>query len=133
MFFNAILYFKQVYFTWAQCVQCAFKLQGMRVERRVFYPKISQRSFYVQHCTCTQKVPIHSMFNIIVFQASFSTYYFTWEKCVQCAFALQRMRVERRVFYRMISQRFCYLKHLTCIQKVAMHCRFNIKEFHAGF
>ena len=105
----------------------------MRFDRRLFYPKISQRSCNVQHFTCPQKVAMHSLFNIIEFQACFSTYYFTWKKCVQCAFASQRMRVERRGFYRMISQRFCYLKHLTCTQKVAIYCMFNIKQFQAYF
>ena len=126
MFFNVLFYMGKVR-------TLCFTLQSMRVERRVFYSKISKRYCYVQHCSCTQKAAMHSMFNINEFQACFSTYYFTWKKCVQCAFASQRMRVERRGFYRMISQRFCYLKHLTCIQKVAMHCRFNRKEFHAGF
>ena len=131
---------KEIYFTWEKCVQFAFKLHLMRVERRLFYPKISQRSCYVQHCTCTQKVAMHSMFNIKEFQAGFSTFfvcrkqvYFTLEKCVQCALKLQRMSVERRVFYPKISKRFCYVQHCTCNQKVDVHCMFNIKEFQTYF
>ena len=73
------------------------------------------------------------MFKLIKFQACFSTYYFTWEKCVQCAFALQRMRVKRRVFYPKIPQLPCYLQHCTFTQKVAIHCIFNIKEFQVCF
>ena len=105
----------------------------MRVGRRVFYPKISQRSCYVRHCTCTQKVAMHSMFNIKEFQACFSTFYFTWEYCIQCGFAFQRMRVERRLFYPKISKRSYYVKHCTCTQKVAIHSMFNIIEFQACF
>ena len=112
----------------------------MQVERRVIYPKLSKRSCYVQHCTCTEKVAMHSMFHKKEFQACFSTYfvcrkqvYFTLQKCVQCAFKLQRMSVDRRVFYPKISQRSCYVQHCTCTQKVAMHSMFNIKEFHCGF
>ena len=121
-------------------MQCAFSLHKMRVERRVFYPKISQRSCYVQHCTCIQKVAMHSMFNIKEFQACFSTFfvcckeiYFTWEKCVQFTFRLHWMRVERRLFYPKISKRSYYVQHCTCTQKVAIHCMFNIKEFQACF
>ena len=57
-------------------------LQRMRVERRVFYPKISKRSWNVQHCICTQKVAMHYMFNIKEFQACFSTLYYTISKCI---------------------------------------------------
>ena len=123
--------FSTFYFTWEKCVQCAFALQRMRVERRVFFPKISQRSCYVQHCTCNQKYAMHSMFNVKEFQACFSTFYFTLEICVKCAFALNRMRVERRVFYPKIIQRSCYVLHCSYTQKVAIHCIFNIKEFQA--
>ena len=112
----------------------------IRVQRRVFYPKISHRSCYVQHCTCTQKVAMHCNFNLKEFQACFSTFflgcrkvYFIWEKCVQCAFKLQRMCDERRVFYPKISQRSCYIQHCTYTKKVAMNSLFNIKEFHASF
>ena len=112
----------------------------MSVDRRLFYPKISQRSCYVQHYTCTQKVAMHSMFNKKEFQAGFSTFfvcckqvYFTLEKCVQCAFKMQRMGIERRVFYPKISRRSCYAQHCTCTQKLAMHSMFNKKEFQAGF
>ena len=111
--FNAIINFQQVYFNLETCVKCGFALQRMRVERRLFYPKLSQRSCNLQHFTCTQRVAMHSIFNKKEFQAFFSTNYFTWEKCVQCAFAFQRMRVERRVFYPKISQRSCYVQHFT--------------------
>ena len=115
-------------------------LQRMRVERRVFYPKISKRSSYVQHCTCTQKVAWHCMFNIKEFQACFSTFfvcckeiYFTWEKCVQFTFKLHWMRVERRLFYPKISKRSYYVQHCTCTQNVAIYSIFNIQEFKAAF
>ena len=75
-------FFSTNYFTWEKCVQCAFAFQRMRVERRVFYPKISQRSCYIQHCTCTQKVAMHSMFNIKEFHCGFSTLYYTISKCI---------------------------------------------------
>ena len=42
----------------------------------------TQRSWYIQHCTCTQKVAMHSMFNIKEFQAAFSTLYCTVGKCI---------------------------------------------------
>ena len=121
------------YFAWEKCVESAFKLHRMRVERRLFYPMISKESHYVQHCTCTQKVAIYCMFNKKEFQACFSTFYFTWEYCIQCGFAFQRMRVERRLFYPKISKRSYYVKHCTCTQKVAMHSMFNIKQFQACF
>ena len=159
----------------------------MRVEIRVFYPKISQRSCYVQHFTCTQKVAMHSMFNIKEFnagfstlyytnskcnlhgysafsmrfhcrksalkeekkvrrvfyphsifktnefQACFSTFYFTWEKFVHCAFALLRMRVETRVFYPKISHRSYYVQHFTCTQKLAIHSMFKTNKFQHVF
>ena len=117
------------YFTWEKCVQFAFAQQRMRFERRVFYPKISKRTWNVQDCTCYQKVAMHSIFNINEFQACFSTNFFTWEKCDQCAFALQRMHFERWVFNPKMSQRSCYVQQCICTQKVAMHCMFNIKEF----
>ena len=130
--------FSTFYFIRKICVKCAFALQKMRVERRVFYSKISKRSCYVQHCTCTQNVAMHSRFNIKEFQAYLSTFfvwwrkfYFTWEKCLECMFKLNRMRVERRLFYPKISKRSCYVQHCTCTQNVAMHSRFNIKEFQA--
>ena len=126
-------WFSSFYFTLEKCVQCGLPWQRMRVERRDFYLKISQRSCYVQHCTCTQKYAMHSMFNVKEFQACFSTFYFTLEICVKCAFALNRMRVERRVFYPKIIQRSCYVLHCSCTQKVAIHCIFNIKEFQAWF
>merc|ERR1711911_80035 len=59
----------------------AFSLHKMRVERRVFYPKLSPRSCYVQHCTCTQKVAMHSAFNIKECQPAFLTLYYTISKC----------------------------------------------------
>ena len=61
---------------------CALKLQRMRVERRVFYPKISQRSSYVQHSTCTQIVAMHSLFYKKEFQPAFLTLYYTISKCI---------------------------------------------------
>ena len=76
---------------------------------------------------------MQSMFNIKEFHAGFSTFYFTWEICVKSAFALQRMRDERRVFYPKILKRSCNVQHCTCTQKVAMHCMFNIKELQACF
>ena len=114
-------YFSTYFFTWEKCVQCAFAVQ------RMFYPKISKRSCYVQHFTCTQKVAMHSMFKTKELQACFSTFYFTWEKCVQCAFAVQRM------FYPKISQWSCYVQHCTFTQRVAMHSIFNIKQFQECF
>ena len=81
--------------------------------RRVFYP--------------------HSIFKTNEFQACFSTFYFTWEKFVHCAFALLRMRGERRVFYPKISQRSCYTQHCTYTQKVAMHSMLNVIEFQVYF
>ena len=118
--------FSTFYSTWEISVKCGFPWQRIRVERRVFYPKIWKRSCYVQLCTCTQKLAIHSIFKTNEFQACFSMFYFKWEKCVHCAFALLRMRVERRVFYPKISQRSCYVQKCTCTQKVAMHSMFNI-------
>ena len=115
---------------WVCIAYYAPKKEGKKV-RRVFYSKISHRSYYAQHFTCTQKLAIHTIFKTNEFQACFSTFYFTWEKCVYCAFALLRMRVERWVFYPKISQRSCYVQHRTCTQKGAIHCMFNIKEFQA--
>ena len=65
-----------------KCLQCAFKLQRMSVDRRVFYPKISQRSCHIQHSTCTKKVAMHSMSNIKEFHCGFSSLYYTISKCI---------------------------------------------------
>ena len=54
----------------------------MRVESRLLYTTISQRSYRVQHSTCNQNVAIHSMFNTQEFQAGFSTLYCTLSECV---------------------------------------------------
>ena len=64
MLLKILFYMGKVRTVWVCIVE-------IRVERWVFYPKISHRSCYIQHCTCTQKVAIHSMFNIIEFQACF--------------------------------------------------------------
>ena len=121
------------FFTWEICVHCLFALLRMRVERRVCYSKISQRSSYVQHCPFTQIIPIHCMFNIKEFQACFYTYYFTWENCVYCGFGLQRMSVERWMFYPKISQRSYYVEHCSCTQKLAVNSIFKTNEFQACF
>ena len=158
MFFNVFCMLLKILFYMGKVRTVWVCIAEIRVQRRVFYPKISHRSCYVQHCTCTQKVAMHSMFNIKEFnagfstlyytnskcnlhgyssfsmrfhcrksalkeekkvrrvfyphsifktnefQACFSTFYFTREKFVHCAFALLRMRVETRVFYPKISQ-----------------------------
>merc|ERR1711911_449197 len=59
------------------CIRCVPTLHRMRVESRVFYPTISQRSCHVKQSTCNQNVSIHSMFNIQEFQAAFSPLYCT--------------------------------------------------------
>ena len=91
------------------CTRCVPTLQRMRVESRVFYPMILQRSCHVQQSTCKQNVAIHSMFNIQEFQAAFPPLYCTVSKCIfirkvqtvciRCVPTLHRMRVESRVFY----------------------------------
>ena len=57
-------------------------LHRMRVESRLLYNTISQRSDHVQHSTSNQNVAIHSMFNTQEFQAGFSTLYCTLSECV---------------------------------------------------
>ena len=57
------------------CIWCLLTLHGMRVESRVFYLSISQRSYHVQHSTCSQNATGHSIFNIHKFQAAFSPLY----------------------------------------------------------
>ena len=59
------------------CIWCVPTLQRMRVESRVFYPTILQRSCNVQHSTSNQNVAIHSKFSIQEFQAAFSPLYCT--------------------------------------------------------
>ena len=49
-----------------------------------------------------------------------------------CAYTA-RFHVETRVFYPTISQRSCHIQRCFCIQPVALHSMFNIKEFHASF
>ena len=60
----------------------ALTMQRIRVETRVFYPRISQRSCSVQHSTCSQNVALHSLFNIQEFQAAFSPLYCTVSKYI---------------------------------------------------
>ena len=64
------------------CIRCVLILHGMRVESRVFYPTISQRSFHVQHSKCNRNVAIHSTFNIQEFQAAYSPLYCIVSKCI---------------------------------------------------
>ena len=124
------------YFSWEKYVQCSFALQRMRVERRVFYPKISKRFCNIQHCTCIQKVAMHSMFNIKEFQACFNVFcmllkilFYMGKVHTVCAYNAD----ERRMFYPTISKRSCHIQHSTCTQKVAKHSMFNIKEFQPAF
>ena len=65
---------RKVHTVWKRCVPT---LHRMRVESRVFYPTISQRSWHVQHSTCNQNVALHSMFNILELQTAFSTLHCT--------------------------------------------------------
>jgi len=62
------------------CIRCIPTLHRMRVESRVFYPTISQRSCHVQHSTCSQNAAGHSIFNIQEFQTAFSTLHCTVSK-----------------------------------------------------
>jgi len=55
---------------WVCIADYAPKKEGKKV-RRVFYSKISHRSYYAQHFTCTQNLAMHSMFNIKKFNAGF--------------------------------------------------------------
>ena len=64
------------------CIRCVLILHWIRVESRVFYPTISQRSCHVQHSTCNQNVAIYSMFNIQEFQAAFSPLCCTVSTCI---------------------------------------------------
>ena len=64
------------------CIRYVLTLHRMRVESRVFYTKISQRSGHVKHSTCNQNVAIHSMFNIQDIQAAFSPLYCTVSKFI---------------------------------------------------
>ena len=64
------------------CIRCVPTLHRMRVESRLLYTTISQRSYHVQHSTCNKNVAIHSKFNTQEFQARFSTLYCTVSKCV---------------------------------------------------
>ena len=64
------------------CIPCVLTLHWIRVESRVFFPTISQRSCHAQHSTCNQNIAIHSTFNINEFQASFLPLYCTESKCI---------------------------------------------------
>ena len=75
MFFNVLFYNGNVR---SVCVCIAENGRWIRL----FYPKISQRFCYVQHCTCTQKVAMHSIFNIKEFQACFSTLYYNFRRYI---------------------------------------------------
>ena len=59
------------------CIWCVPTLHRMRVESRVFYPTISQRSCHVQHSTLGQNTAEQSVFNIQEFQTAFSTLHCT--------------------------------------------------------
>ena len=126
MFFNVLFYMGKVH------TVCVCIAENARWKTGVLSEDIAA----ILLCTALYlqpKVPMHSMLNIKEFHAGFSTFYFAWEICSKFAFSLQRMRVERRVFYPKISQRSCNVQHCTCTQKVAMHCMFNIKEVQACF
>ena len=62
------------------CIRCVLTLHWIRVESRVFYSTISQRSCHVQHSTCSQNSAGHSIFKIYEFQTTFSTLYCTVSK-----------------------------------------------------
>merc|ERR1711946_85639 len=84
--------FSPLYFTVSKCIlhgksgyslhTVCPTLHRMRVESRLLYTTISQRSYRVQPSTCNQNVAIPSMFNTQEFQAGFSTLYCTVSKCV---------------------------------------------------
>ena len=125
------------------CIPCVLIFHKMRVDSRVFYPSISQRSCHVQYSTCNQNVAIHSMFNIQEFQAGCSPRYCSVSKsilhgkggtvCIRCVLALHKMCVEARLFYPTISQRSCHVRHHTCSHNAAGHSMFNIQEIQAAF
>jgi len=82
MFFNVFCMLLKILFYMGKVRTVWVCIAEIRVQRRVFYPKISHRSCYVQHCTCTQKGAMHSLFNIKEFNAGFSTLYYTLRKCI---------------------------------------------------
>ena len=87
------------------CIPCVLTLHKMRIESRLFYPTISQRSCHVQHSTCNHNAAGHTIFNIQEFQNAFSTLHCTVSKLIfhgksgysvhwVCVLALHKMRVE---------------------------------------
>ena len=84
---------------------------------------IQQRSRFVQHCTCTKNVAMHSQFNIQGFQLTVATRYciviycFLDGETVYSVHFFQRVLVKTWVFYPTISQRSCHLQHWTYLKK----------------
>jgi len=50
-FFNITFFYTQLYFRWGDYLDCALTLNRTRVETKVFYLTISQRSCHALYCT----------------------------------------------------------------------------------
>jgi len=95
-FFNTTLYCKQVYLTWEKCIQCAYRVLLHCTKCALNYGCLIQRyrnDPAMYSTTRNQNLAIHSIFNKQEFQADFLTMilfyqqvYFTWEKCIHCAY-----------------------------------------------
>ena len=76
------------------CIRCVPTLHRMRVESRVFYPTKSQRFCHVKQSTCNQNVKYTPCSIYKSFKLLFHHYivlkqvYFTWEKCIECAYGV---------------------------------------------
>ena len=84
-----------------------------------------------------------TMFYIQKFQPAFSPLYCTLSNCIlheksaysvhTVCFALHRMCVKYRAFYRIISQRSCHVHYSPCSHNAIGHSWFTIQEFQAAF
>ena len=125
------------------CIRCVLAMHRMCIDSLVFYPTISQRTYHVQHTTCSHNSAGFSIFNIHEFQAAFSTLHCTVSKCIlqgkggtvciPCVLTFNKMRVDSRVFYPTISQRSCHVPYSTCNRNVAIHSMFIIQEFQNAY
>ena len=79
--------FSTLYYTFSKCNLHGYSsfsmlfhcwksaLKEEKKVRRVFYPKITQRSCYAKHFTCTQNLARHSMFKTNEFQACYQRFF----------------------------------------------------------
>ena len=95
---------------------------------------LSDDSVAILPCTAIYNQPKLSLCSIynsfkLLFNAILHSkqIYLTWEKCIQCALTLHRIRDELQVFYPNISMRSCHVRKFTTSQNLVLPSMFNIQ------